>query len=43
MPVTIELIVLMLLCYALGISIGWALWGSASPELPQSDDTKEEK
>jgi hypothetical protein len=28
MPVVLELIVLMLVAYAAGLAIGWAIWGS---------------
>lgn len=27
MPIWLELLVLMLLAYAVGLTIGWALWG----------------
>lgn len=29
MPIWLELLVLMLLAYAAGLAIGWALWGRA--------------
>lgn len=33
MPIWLELLVLMLLAYLVGIGIGWALWGRvAAPE-----------
>jgi len=27
MPIVFELVVLMLVAYAIGVAIGWALWG----------------
>ena len=30
MPIWIELIVLALMAYAIGVAIGWALWGRAT-------------
>jgi len=30
MPIWLELLVLMLIAYATGIAIGWAIWGRAA-------------
>jgi len=32
MPIWIELVVLMLVAYALGLGIGWAIWGRGLKE-----------
>ena len=32
MPVWMELLVLMLVAYAVGLGVGWALWGRNSGE-----------
>lgn len=37
MPIWLELLVLLLVTYALGIGIGWAFWGRA----PEGRDTLE--
>lgn len=39
MPIYFELLVMMVLTYALGIGIGWAIWGKAPTE--QADDKGE--
>jgi len=31
MPIWLELLVLLLLTYAVGIAIGWAIWGRSAP------------
>ena len=31
MPILLELMVLLLLTYALGMGIGWAIWGRSAP------------
>jgi hypothetical protein len=36
MPIWIELLVLMLVAYAAGLTIGWAIWGRTMRE-PGSD------
>lgn len=33
MPIWLELLVLALIAYGVGIAIGWAIWGRASGEL----------
>jgi hypothetical protein len=30
MPILMELAVLMLIAYAIGVAIGWAIWGRAA-------------
>lgn len=30
MPIVIELVVLLLLAYAIGLAIGWGIWGRSS-------------
>jgi len=37
MPIWLELLVLLLVTYALGIGIGWAIWGRT----PEGRDTLE--
>jgi hypothetical protein len=32
MPIWLELLVLLVLTYAVGMAIGWAIWGRAAPE-----------
>jgi len=32
MPIWLELLVLLLLAYAVGIGIGWAIWGAWAPD-----------
>lgn len=32
MPIWLELAVLMLIAYAVGVAIGWAIWGRSSAE-----------
>jgi hypothetical protein len=32
MPILLELIVLLLVTYAIGMGIGWAIWGRSAPE-----------
>lgn len=33
MPIWMELLVLSLIAYGIGLSIGWAIWGRASDQL----------
>lgn len=32
MPIWLELMVLLLITYALGLGIGWAIWGRTPPQ-----------
>jgi hypothetical protein len=32
MPILLELMVLLLVTYAIGMAIGWAIWGRSPPE-----------
>ena len=34
MPIWMEVLVLMLLAYAIGIGIGWAVWGRSRRQAP---------
>ena len=40
MPLVLELIVLMLGAYALGIAIGWVIWGTNLGQNDGTDDTQ---
>ncbi len=41
MPIWFEIIVLMLVAYALGLAIGWLAWGTAPQEHADGDTKKE--
>lgn len=41
MPIYFEMLVMMLLTYALGIGIGWAIWGTAPSEQPDNKGESE--
>ncbi|WP_282098540.1 hypothetical protein [Qipengyuania huizhouensis] len=41
MPIWFEVIVLMLVAYTLGLTLGWVAWGRAS--LGDNETTEEEK
>lgn len=38
MPVWLELIILLLLAYAIGLAIGWAFWGRAGDQLRETSE-----
>jgi hypothetical protein len=38
MPIWLELLVLLMVAYVLGLGIGWLLWGRASGEREQESD-----
>jgi hypothetical protein len=38
MPIWLELLVLMLIAYVVGLAIGWALWGRANEDEGQGGD-----
>ena len=39
MPIWLELTVLSLASYGLGVAAGWAVWGTAQTDEPEEDDT----
>ena len=38
MPIWLELLVLLMVAYILGLAIGWLLWGRAGAEREQDSD-----
>lgn len=37
MPIWLELMILVLLAYGVGLAIGWAIWGRAGDQLQESN------